>query len=88
MEAVATNGKSPAPTKVQGDFQNAIDSNANKNLLKGKALSTLVAKLALAGHAVHKGQSDDFTVCKYGMTRYCKDVEELQDFADQLGVKL
>lgn len=52
-----------------------------------KAISTQVAELALAGHAVHKGEIGDFTVCKYGMTRYCKDFAELQAFARQLGVK-
>lgn len=51
-----------------------------------KAISTQIAKLALAGHAVHKGGIGDFTVCKYGMTRYCKDFAELHAFARQLGV--
>lgn len=51
-----------------------------------KALAAQIARLALAGHAVHKGQHGDFTVCKYGMSRYCKDFAELQAFAVQLGV--
>ena len=51
-----------------------------------KAIATQIARLALAGHAVHKGQHGDFTVCKYGMTRYCKDFAELQAFAVKLGV--
>jgi hypothetical protein len=53
----------------------------------GKAIASQLARLALAGHTVHKGGAGDFTVCKYGMTRYCKDFAELQDFAKQLGVK-
>lgn len=52
----------------------------------GKAIATQLARLALAGHVVYKGGAGDFTVCKYGMTRYCKDFAELQDFAKQLGV--
>ncbi len=53
----------------------------------GKAIATQLARLALAGHIVHRGDIGDFTVCKYGMTRYCKDFAELQTFARQLGVK-
>lgn len=53
----------------------------------GKAITTQIARLALAGHAVHKGQSGDYLVSKYGMTRYCKDFTELAAFAQKLGVK-
>ena len=52
----------------------------------GKAMATEIARLALAGHAVHKGHCGDFTVCKYGMTRYCQDFDELQAFSRKLGV--
>ena len=51
----------------------------------GKAIATQLARLALAGHTVHKGGAGDFTVCKYGMTRYCKDFAELEAFAKQVG---
>jgi len=51
-----------------------------------KAIATLIARLALAGHAVHKGKHGDFTVCKYGMSRYCQDAAELEAFAKKLGV--
>lgn len=47
----------------------------------------LIAKLALAGHTVHRGQHHDFLVCKYGMSRHCEDFAELQTFAKLLGVK-
>ena len=52
----------------------------------GKAIANQVARLALAGHAVHRGKDGDFTVCKFGMTRYCEDFAELQAFAVKLGV--
>ena len=52
----------------------------------GNAIATQLARLALAGHTTHKGSAGDFTVCRYGMTRYCKDFTELQAFARQLGV--
>jgi hypothetical protein len=51
-----------------------------------KAIANQIARLALAGHAVHKGQNGDFTVCKYGMTRFCANFAELQAFAVKLGV--
>lgn len=51
-----------------------------------KAIATLIAQLALAGHAVHKGRHGDYTVCKYGMSRYCQDAAELAAFAKKLGV--
>ena len=64
--------------RTDGPIQQAHD---------GKAIANQMARLALAGHIVHRGDIGDFTVCKYGMTRYCKDFAELQAFARQLGVK-
>lgn len=52
----------------------------------GKAISTQIARLALAGHAAHKGQRGDYLVSKYGMTRYCADFAELAAFAQKVGV--
>ena len=52
----------------------------------GKAIAHQIAWLALAGNHVIKGDNGDFTVCKYGMTRYCADFAELQVFAVKLGV--
>lgn len=51
----------------------------------GKAIATQIARLALAGHAVHKGQEGDFIVTKWGQTRYCKDFAELAAFAQKVG---
>ena len=50
-----------------------------------KAITTQIAHLALAGHAVHKGNCEDFTVWKYGMAKYCQDFSELKAFAKQIG---
>lgn len=52
----------------------------------GKAIANQVARLALAGHAVHRGKDGDFIVCKFGMTRYCANFAELQSFAQKVGV--
>jgi len=51
-----------------------------------KSATTLIAKFALAGHAVHRGQTGDFIVSRWGQTRYCKNFAELQAFATKLGV--
>lgn len=51
-----------------------------------KAIATQIARLALAGHTVHKGQIGDYLASKYGMTRYCANFAELQAFALKLGV--
>lgn len=51
-----------------------------------KAVANQIARLALAGHHVIKGNNGDYTVCKYGLTRYCANFAELQAFALKLGV--
>lgn len=51
-----------------------------------KAVANQIARLALAGHHVIKGNTGDYTVCKYGLTRYCANFAELQAFALKLGV--
>lgn len=55
-------------------------------LRQGKGVANQIAELTLAGHIVHPGQDGDFLVCKYGMSRYCRDFAQLQAFARQLGV--
>ena len=59
---------------------------AIKQAYDGKAIASQIVRLALAGHVVHKGQSGDYMVCKYGLSRWCKDFAELQAFAVKLGV--
>ena len=51
-----------------------------------KAVATLTAQLALAGHTVHKLQSGGYLVCKWNYSYHAKDFEALQAFARQLGV--
>ncbi len=52
-----------------------------------KATATIIARLALEGHAVHRGRSGDFIASRWGMSRYCQDVAALQAFADLVGVR-
>jgi hypothetical protein len=67
-----------ADFRSHGQIQQAHDGKANANQ---------IARLALAGHVIHKGQSGDYLVSKYGMTRYCANFAELAAFAQKLGVK-
>ncbi len=52
----------------------------------GKAIATQLARLALAGHAVHQLADGGFLVSKYSYTHHAKDFAALQDFARKLGV--
>ena len=63
---------------------NDLDYPTGKRLRKAE--STLLARLALAGHFVNRGRCDDYTVCKYGYAHYCQDLIELHAFAVRLGV--
>jgi len=51
-----------------------------------KAIATQIARLALAGHHVIKGDRGDYTCCKFGLARYCADYAALVAFARQVGV--
>ena len=63
---------------------NDLDYPTGKRLRKEEA--TLLARLALTGHVVHRGRCSDYTVCKYGYAQYCQDLIELHAFAARLGV--
>ena len=82
-----TNEKAPGACNTEGfDTDTTNDLNFATGTRHSKAEVTQIAELALAGHAVHKGRSGDYLVCKYGLSRYCQDFEELQAFARKLGV--
>jgi hypothetical protein len=78
----ATNNQ-PAKT----DTQNTNDLDFPTTERQGKEESTLLVRLAMAGHVVHRGNCSDFTVCKYGFAQYCQDLAELTAFAIRLGVR-
>ena len=52
-----------------------------------KAITTQIAHLALAGHAVHQTADGGYLVSKYSYSHHAKDFAALQDFARKLGVK-
>ena len=81
--ADATNANGLHTNTTKTDF---LTDEAIEQVPSGKAIATEIARLALAGHAVHAGNCGDFTVCKYGMAKYCQDFDELQAFSRKLGV--
>ena len=84
-----TNGKAPRACDSEGldiNTTNDLDFATGTRHRKAEAEATQIAELGLAGHAVHKGKTGDYLVCKYGMSRYCQDFDELQAFARKLGV--
>ena len=76
----ATNSQ-PAETYLNNDLDFPTGARQRKEE------STLLARLALAGHVVHRGTCNDYTVCKYGYAQYCQDLAELTAFAIRLGVR-
>jgi hypothetical protein len=91
MTHTNTMQKAAGATNSNGQHTDTNDANfrtdgAIQQAHDGNAIATQLARLALSGHTTHKGSAGDFTVCKYGMTRYCKDFTELLAFARQLGV--
>lgn len=72
------------PAETQNQNTNDLDSATGER--HGKAESTLIAKLALAGHAVHPCIEGGYTVSKYGYSHYAPDLAALQAFARKLGV--
>ena len=75
-------GTTGADFRTGGAINQAPDSKAPDS----KVIASQIERLTLAGHAVHKGTDCDFLVCKYGLSRWCKDFAELQAFAVKLGV--
>ena len=91
MTHTNTNEKAPGACDSKGLTTDTNGANfrtdgAIQQAHDGKAIATQIARLALAGHTTHRGSAGDFTVCKYGMARYCKDFSELHAFVRQLGM--
>lgn len=50
-----------------------------------KAVATLMAQLAIAGHAVHRAADGGYLACRHGCVRFCRDLAELEKFAILVG---
>ena len=80
--------KAPEACDSKGLNENTTTNDfATKKAQSAKAATTLIAKFALAGHAVHRLESG-FLVTRWGMSRHCADFAALVNFGCALGVKL
>jgi hypothetical protein len=70
----------PAKTLTKDSCDCAMGTQSSK------AESTLIARLAMAKHAVHKLADGGYLVCKYGYTYHASDLPAVQAFAVRLGV--
>ena len=57
-----------------------------QSLEQRKHEATLMARLALPGHAVHR-VADGYLVCRQGYVKHCADLQALESFAVQVGVR-
>ena len=80
---LAAANNQPAKTNTQN--ANDLDFPTCKRPRKDES-TNLIARLALAGHVVHRGDCNDFTVFKWGLSYYAQDLKELTAFAVRLGV--
>lgn len=78
----ATNSKGVISDTNSADF---LSHGAINQAHGGKAIATKIARLALAGQVIHKGNSGDYTVTKWAQTHYCKDFDALAAFAKKAG---
>ena len=72
--------QSPAATGL------SANENTNTEILDPKRETTLIARFALKGAAVHRLADGGFIVAQWGFTRHCADFASLVAFARQMGV--
>jgi hypothetical protein len=75
-----------------GAGQSADDSKTDPHIIgeptdRSKRTATLLAQFALKGHVVHRLEGGGFLVCRWGLVRACRDLEALEGFARQMGVR-
>lgn len=72
--------QSPAATGL------SANENTNAEILDPKRETTLLARFALKGAAVHRLADGGFIVAQWGLSRHCVDFASLMAFARQMGV--
>jgi hypothetical protein len=78
------------PGQIAKEGAETQDRSITQPADEGKALATLKASLALAGHAVHELSGGGFLVVATrwaGLCRECPDVRALAAFARQIGAR-
>ena len=72
--------QSPAATGL------SANENTSTNILDQKRETTLIARVAIKGAAVHRLADGGFIVVQWGLSRHCVDFASLVAFARQMGV--
>jgi hypothetical protein len=60
--------------------------NTSSDILGQKRETTLIARFAMKGAAVHRLADGGFIVAQWGLSRHCVDFASLMAFARQMGV--
>ncbi len=86
---IHTNKKAPGARNAEGlDTDTTNDLNFATGERHSKAVATLIALLAIHGHAVHQLKAGGFLVCNYRYSHHAANFDALQAFARKLGVTL
>ena len=72
--------QSPAATGL------SANENTSTDILGQKRETTLIARFAMKGAAVHRLADGGFIVAQWGLSRHCVDSASLMAFARQMGV--
>ena len=80
MIGTTQKAQSPAATGL------STNENTNTEILDPKRETTLIARFALKGAAVHRLADGGFIVAQWGLSRHCVDFASLLAFARQMGV--
>ncbi len=91
MANTNTTKKAAGASNTNGLHINTNDSDfltdgASQQAPDHNAIANQIGRFALAGHVVNGGSMGDFTVYKYGLSRYCANFAALTVFARQLGL--
>ena len=80
MIGTTQKAQSPAATGL------SANENTNTEILDPKRETTLIARFAMKGAAVHRLADGGFIVAQWGLSRHCVDFASLMAFARQMGV--
>ena len=80
MIGTTQKAQSPAATGL------SADENTSTDIVSLKRETTLIARFAMKGAAVHRLADGGFIVAQWGLSRHCVDFASLVAFARQMGV--
>lgn len=80
MIGTTQKAQSPAATGL------SAYENTSSDILGQKRETTLIARFAMKGAAVHRLADGGFIVAQWGLSRHCVDFASLMAFARQMGV--